>query len=348
MAVGAAVAWPATEALLCSLIGIIPSAEAALLAARRAAASSSHGSHGHGSRKPSLTGLVVNGTLPSTISPQRAPSHEGSLPASHLVDVVDLSIACARGESRRARLLATAVGQSTRPLQTWASAGVSLLGGPGPTREHVEAALLETLQQGMLAWAPLLSHRLVELALRDGDSQSATFWTRELRELAPSFGTPWCSILAARAEAAALDRIDAAWEALELATRHGMDIEALLARLELGRLGGPEQEAVTAFTQLRDLGAETWQRRALAVLRDRRLPIPRSPRRPSRSATTLTEIELQLSVRAAEGATNGELAAIFALSRRTVEARLSDAYRKLGCRSRLDLAAALRERGLAG
>jgi DNA-binding CsgD family transcriptional regulator len=44
---------------------------------------------------------------------------------------------------------------------------------------------------------------------------------------------------------------------------------------------------------------------------------------------------------AAEGLTNAEIAAQLFISRRTVEANLSRAYRKLGIRSRAQLAGAL-------
>lgn len=62
--------------------------------------------------------------------------------------------------------------------------------------------------------------------------------------------------------------------------------------------------------------------------------------RPRRSAT-LTETERQVADRAAAGATNAEIAAAMFVSLRTVESNLSRTYRKLGIRSRIDLAAAL-------
>ncbi|WP_116999812.1 AAA family ATPase [Desertimonas flava] len=89
-------------------------------------------------------------------------------------------------------------------------------------------------------------------------------------------------------------------------------------------------EAGTIFT---DIGAAPWLERC-------RTEAARIGGRPRRSAT-LTPTERQVAERAAGGATNAEIAAAMFVSLRTVEANLSRTYRKLGIRSRVDLAAAL-------
>lgn len=65
-------------------------------------------------------------------------------------------------------------------------------------------------------------------------------------------------------------------------------------------------------------------------------------RRASRSATALTETERLIAGHAAAGKTNTEIAAEVFVAVRTVEANLSRVYRKLGIRSRAQLADALR------
>jgi DNA-binding NarL/FixJ family response regulator len=53
---------------------------------------------------------------------------------------------------------------------------------------------------------------------------------------------------------------------------------------------------------------------------------------------SLTPSELQVALRVAEGLTNREVAAAIFISPKTVEHHLSSIYRKLGIRSRTELA----------
>jgi DNA-binding CsgD family transcriptional regulator len=55
----------------------------------------------------------------------------------------------------------------------------------------------------------------------------------------------------------------------------------------------------------------------------------------------LTPQELQVAVRVAGGASNAEAAAALFLSKKTIEFHLGNIYRKLGLRSRAQLARAL-------
>jgi DNA-binding CsgD family transcriptional regulator len=64
-------------------------------------------------------------------------------------------------------------------------------------------------------------------------------------------------------------------------------------------------------------------------------------------AGALTPSELRIATLAADGATNREIAAACYLSVKTVEASLSRVYRKLGVRSRTELAKTLQDRGNA-
>ena len=58
---------------------------------------------------------------------------------------------------------------------------------------------------------------------------------------------------------------------------------------------------------------------------------------------TLTDAERQVAEQAAAGLTNRQIAAVLFLSEKTVEMHLSNTYRKLGIRSRVQLAERLRE-----
>jgi DNA-binding CsgD family transcriptional regulator len=61
------------------------------------------------------------------------------------------------------------------------------------------------------------------------------------------------------------------------------------------------------------------------------------PSGPETSAS-LTPQELQVALVVAKGATNSEAAAVLFLSVKTIEFHLRNAYRKLGIRSRVELA----------
>ena len=81
------------------------------------------------------------------------------------------------------------------------------------------------------------------------------------------------------------------------------------------------------------LGAVLWVERARSEVA--RLGVR------SAAQAGLTPVEQRIAALVAEGCTNGEIAAQLSLSRKTVEANLSRAYRKLGVRSRAELAATL-------
>jgi DNA-binding CsgD family transcriptional regulator len=91
------------------------------------------------------------------------------------------------------------------------------------------------------------------------------------------------------------------------------------------------QEAVAAFDEM---GAPRWSARAGSALR--------RVGRPGGAADTLTETEQHVAELAASGLSNAEVAERAFVSVKTVEANLTRVYRKLGVRSRVGLANALR------
>ena len=97
------------------------------------------------------------------------------------------------------------------------------------------------------------------------------------------------------------------------------------------------EDAIAGFTAI---GTPLWAERARAELE--RLGL-----RPSAGA--LTETESRIAALAASGATNREIAGLMFVSVKTVEANLSRCYRKLGVRSRVELARRLeRDEGRRG
>lgn len=93
-----------------------------------------------------------------------------------------------------------------------------------------------------------------------------------------------------------------------------------------------------AAEQFERLGARPWSERALTELRA--TGATARPRRESPSGQ-LTPQELQVALVVADGASNAEAAAQLFLSPKTIEYHLSNVYRKLGLRSRGQLARAL-------
>jgi DNA-binding NarL/FixJ family response regulator len=80
-----------------------------------------------------------------------------------------------------------------------------------------------------------------------------------------------------------------------------------------------------------ELGAALWAERA-------RTEITRLGGRRARDRDELTQTERQIAELAADGRSNREIAGELFVSERTVEANLTRAYRKLGVRSRTELA----------
>ena len=90
--------------------------------------------------------------------------------------------------------------------------------------------------------------------------------------------------------------------------------------------------ALTAFDRL---DAEPWAQKAIAELR---ASGERARRRTPDTADQLTPQERQVAALVAEGATNREVAAALFVSPKTIETHLAHVYRKLGLRSRAQLA----------
>jgi DNA-binding CsgD family transcriptional regulator len=121
------------------------------------------------------------------------------------------------------------------------------------------------------------------------------------------------------------------------------EARTLLAAGEVARRARRKQQAATLLREARqrfgDLGAPRWRERAESELGrvGIRGPRPEAGARPD-GGPALTSAEEQVAARALAGRTNAEIAAELFMGKRTVEAHLSQIYRKYQIRSRAELA----------
>jgi DNA-binding CsgD family transcriptional regulator len=184
----------------------------------------------------------------------------------------------------------------------------------------------------------------VEALARSGDEEAAR---ANLARLEAGCGTAWAAaaLLRCRGLLAPGDAGDALLEeAADAFARAGAQFEAARTRLALGarrRVHRPSRarEPLTAALGVFEAGgAVPWAERARAELRSS--GDATGPARPAGTAD-LTPHELRVALMVAEGRTNPEVAAQLFVTRKTVEHHLSQVYRKLGLRSRTQLARAL-------
>jgi DNA-binding CsgD family transcriptional regulator len=189
---------------------------------------------------------------------------------------------------------------------------------------------------------PELSDAVEALALA-GDLDGAAALLERLQSHAEAVDCPWPFAAAARARGALLlaqGEPDEAAAPLEEAAvsfdRLGFRPDAARARLLLGRAllrGGHRSRAAEALEAARasfaELGAVLWEARAIEEL---------ERASPGRSSGELTPAERRVVELVAAGRTNRETAQTLFMSVATVEAHLTRIYRKLGIRSRSELA----------
>jgi DNA-binding CsgD family transcriptional regulator len=181
-----------------------------------------------------------------------------------------------------------------------------------------------------------------------GDLQRAERLVQRLEARAQALPRPWINAVSARCRGllnAAAGDLDAALGDYQraLAAHAALDMPSELGRtlLVLGRLHRRRNERQRAQDCLERAAAvfESCGARAWGAITATELRRARGRRAPG---TQLTATQLQICELAAAGLRNSEIAARLFLSGKTVEANLSQAYRKLGVRSRTELAAQLR------
>jgi DNA-binding CsgD family transcriptional regulator len=185
---------------------------------------------------------------------------------------------------------------------------------------------------------------LIEAQPRRGERDQASRHLARLLEDAALTASPWALAVGARCQALLAPNADvdeAFARALELHERDASDWELARTQLLYGerlrrlrRRRDAREQLYAALDTLDRVGARPWADRARAELR---ATGQRLRRRGPAAGDQLTPQELQISLAAAEGLTNKEIAARLILSPKTVEFHLSGAYRKLNVRSRGEL-----------
>jgi DNA-binding CsgD family transcriptional regulator len=185
---------------------------------------------------------------------------------------------------------------------------------------------------------------LVEAAVRSGNTGVAVGPVQRLSAYARLSPDPLASALAARCRAQLAGGDDAAEEYETSLRFHDRDPNAFAtARTHLsfgewlrrrGRRGDAREHLQEALDVFDRLEAVPWLRRTEAELRATGASI--GPRH--EASTRLTAQELRVAMSVAEGLTNRETADQLFVSVKTVEFHLGSVYRKLGVRSRTELA----------
>jgi DNA-binding CsgD family transcriptional regulator/tetratricopeptide (TPR) repeat protein len=256
--------------------------------------------------------------------------------------------ACEATAARMRRLGAEAELPSTLACAEQALGQLELGGGePELAAAHFRRALDLTHHHGTRDPAFLFTHAdLVEALVRlDRGAEAATVLA-ELEAGAELTGGAWAraAVHRCRALLGPADRIDAELAAaLSAHADPQMPFEAARTRLAVGeRLRRERRRAdarvplAAAWETFAAIGARAWAARAA-----RELEAAGGASAPAGAEWTagLTARERDVCELVAAGRTNREVAAVLFLSPRTVEHHLRSAYRKLGLRSRTELAA---------
>ena len=192
------------------------------------------------------------------------------------------------------------------------------------------------------AWALA---ELVEAAARTGDGERGADALRRLGEMTRASGTDWALGIEARSRALLTDDETAEGlyrDAIDRLARTRVRVELARAHLLYGEWLRRERRRLEARAQLREahelfvqFGAEAFAERARAELG---ATGEHARKRVPETRDQLTHQETEISRLAAEGATNQQIAAQLFISASTVDYHLRKAFRKLGVRSRTQLA----------
>jgi DNA-binding CsgD family transcriptional regulator len=189
--------------------------------------------------------------------------------------------------------------------------------------------------------------RLEAASRADGHAGQIRTWTGELEQFAQDTGAAWAAAIAAhgRALLAAGDGTDDPeshfLKAMAEHSRASRPVAQARTQLAYGEFLRRSGRRIDARAQLRtaldvftEVGAQPWADRARQELR---ASGEAARKRDASTSRQLTPQEQQVASLVSRGHSNADVAAQLFLSRRTVEYHLSNAYQKLGVRSRGDL-----------
>jgi DNA-binding CsgD family transcriptional regulator len=177
---------------------------------------------------------------------------------------------------------------------------------------------------------------LLEVQIAVGRDDDALRLVTQLEAEAAATGRRWAEAVALRGRAVLDEDVDAAARSVAVLQALGSPFEAARSRLvHADLLHGPARVAqlTAALDAFEILGARPWVDRTRDALGQGAVPSGRHA-----VASALTEGELRVALAVGRGVTNREAAAQLALSPKTVDAHLQTIYRKLGVRSRTELA----------
>lgn len=246
----------------------------------------------------------------------------------------------AAAEEAVAAILASPDASGWQRLYALQARGVAALAAGAPTEAAVDlgAAARSVAEAGFRepGSVPVVPD-LVEALLLAGEHDEAERQLAWLEEVARELEHPWGLAVAARCRGLVHGSEDALREAVERAEQVGLPFDRARALLALGRLRLRARRRSAARASLEqalagfdELGTTPWAERTRAEL----------ARIGGRTATRddLTPAERRVAALVAEGRTNKEAAAELYLSENTIESTLRRVYRKLGIRSRTELA----------
>ncbi|HET8894619.1 MAG TPA: AAA family ATPase [Gaiellaceae bacterium] len=248
-------------------------------------------------------------------------------------------------EARASQLIGATSEQSTR--RRWTSnnyARAVFYNGLGRHDAALEAAR-EAMQPDPIGYGTWLVPELAEAASRSGDRAQLEFTLAWLSERTRMLNSDWANGIEARVRAllSAGEVADAHYqESIAHLSRTGVRVELARSHLLYGEWLRRERRRIdarehlrTAFEALTDMGADAFARRAE---RELRATGEHARTRTAGTLGDLTSQETQIAQLVAEGNTNREIAAQLFISPSTVEYHLRKVFRKLGVKSRTQLA----------
>jgi DNA-binding CsgD family transcriptional regulator len=226
--------------------------------------------------------------------------------------------------------------------------------GRAQYRDALGSALLLFDADPMMA-GPHLLPDMVEAAVRVGDTAAAEKAMARLAERATAAGTPWALALLARSQGLLAGAAAEAHFtlALELFSATPLELQRARTHLLYGEWLRRAARHIDARDHLRRahdmliaMGAEDFAERARVELL---ATGERARKRTVENSDDLTPQEAQISLLVGKGASNREIAAQLFVSQSTVEYHLHKVFRKLGVKSRTQLARrVLESRSVAG
>jgi DNA-binding NarL/FixJ family response regulator len=275
---------------------------------------------------------------------------------AHVLGYAQVVIAGSLGRVAEARTIAATDLETATRYQdlnqlriSWALGHVELAGGDAAAACQALEGMPEALNEFGVAepgWQPILPD-VVEALVSNGRLDDAESMLQQLEQQAAELDHRWATPAASRCRALVLlahERTDEAAAAADAAAAAFADLgfpldraRSLLAAGAARRRAGQRRQAAeslgSAIEILEELPAPLWLERAEEELR-RASPRPRRDR-------DLTDAERRVAALVAQGYKNREVAAQLFTTVTTVEAHLTRIYRKLGIRSRTQLARAV-------